>query len=270
MNKDGDDKPSSDDLVPRESQVEPLKSDSEDIGSESSTPRRRDIAVSSNSSQDAPDDWVITYMDLITLLLTLFIFLLVNAGDGTKTDKQETSLSDDAQVLKNVISEKINTVDNPGQIEADTPSPFESMRIELEQRLALAGISWGIEIEQKQNGMRIKFNEKLLFDSGDVQFKDSAVTAIAPVVDVLKDTRLYIAVEGHTDNIPISTPRIPSNWELSSARASYFVRYLIKQGLAPERLRAIGFADTRPLESNKTEAGRGVNRRVTLSIGDKP
>jgi len=79
------------------------------------------------------------------------------------------------------------------------------MRTELEDKLALAGVHSGIVIKQHQNGMRIEFSEKILFSSGDIQFKDSAVTAIAPVVDVLKDTGLYIAVEGHTDNIPISS-----------------------------------------------------------------
>jgi chemotaxis protein MotB len=69
-------------------------------------------------------------------------------------------------------------------------------------------------------------------------------------------------VVGHTDNIPISTPQFPSNWELSAARAGSAVRYLVERGVDAERMRAIGRANTRPVESNSSVEGRSLNRRV--------
>ena len=73
-------------------------------------------------------------------------------------------------------------------------------------------------------------------------------------------------VEGHTDNVPIQTERYPSNWELSSGRAGSVVRQLIALGVSPERIRATGFADTKPLKPNDSEANRAVNRRVDLVL----
>ena len=79
-----------------------------------------------------------------------------------------------------------------------------------------------------------------------------------------------ITVEGHTDNVPISTPQFPSNWELSAARASTVVRHLIARGIPADRLSAVGYADTRPLAANDTEAGRAKNRRVSIIIAVAP
>jgi chemotaxis protein MotB len=73
-------------------------------------------------------------------------------------------------------------------------------------------------------------------------------------------------VEGHTDSNPISTQRFPSNWELSSARASSVVRLFIESGVAPDRLTAAGYADQRPIAENNTEAGRARNRRVAIML----
>jgi chemotaxis protein MotB len=86
------------------------------------------------------------------------------------------------------------------------------------------------------------------------------------LVPVLNARRTPIAVEGHTDDVPIKTARFPSNWELSSARASTVVRQLQSAGVAPSRLRAVGFGETRPVAGNHTPEGRAKNRRVVLVL----
>jgi chemotaxis protein MotB len=86
------------------------------------------------------------------------------------------------------------------------------------------------------------------------------------VAQVLSTTDNAVQVEGHTDNIPISTPAFPSNWELSGARAGSVVRMFIDLGVRPERLMAVGYADTRPLEGNDSPDGRSRNRRVTVMV----
>jgi chemotaxis protein MotB len=75
-----------------------------------------------------------------------------------------------------------------------------------------------------------------------------------------------LSVEGHTDNVPIQTARYPSNWELSSARAARVTRKLIEQGVAADRIRAIGYGDTRPRSENDSAEGRAKNRRVTFVL----
>ena len=84
------------------------------------------------------------------------------------------------------------------------------------------------------------------------------------IVDIMQGNEYYASIEGHTDNSPISTARFPSNWELSSARANSVARYLIEQGVNAQRLRTIGYADTKPKVDNNSEEGRAVNRRVSI------
>ena len=92
------------------------------------------------------------------------------------------------------------------------------------------------------------------------------MTQLQKLVPLLSETDYQLVVAGHTDNIPISSPRFPSNWELSSARAGSVVRLFETQGISPGRMQATGFADTRPLARNDTERGRARNRRVELVL----
>ena len=86
------------------------------------------------------------------------------------------------------------------------------------------------------------------------------------IADVLAPTDFPITIEGHTDNVPIKTAQFPSNWELSAVRATTVLRLFADSGVAAERLTAIGFADTRPVEPNLLADGRARNRRVTILI----
>jgi chemotaxis protein MotB len=86
------------------------------------------------------------------------------------------------------------------------------------------------------------------------------------VAEVLAPTDFPITIEGHTDNVPINTPQFPSNWELSAVRATTVLRLFADSGVAAERLTAIGYADTRPVEPNVLADGRARNRRVTILI----
>jgi chemotaxis protein MotB len=89
---------------------------------------------------------------------------------------------------------------------------------------------------------------------------------IAELAGLLNVIEAPLSVEGHTDNVPIHNPRFPSNWELSTARATAVTRALMTQGIAATRLRAIGYADTRPRDDNDTGVGRDRNRRVSLVL----
>ncbi len=109
-------------------------------------------------------------------------------------------------------------------------------------------------------------NSSLLFPSGDALPNDSAFGLLEKVAGILAPFDNPIRVEGFTDNLPISTDRYPTNWELSAARAGSVVRMLAADGVDPRRLAAVGYGEFQPIADNATEAGRARNRRVVLVI----
>jgi chemotaxis protein MotB len=107
----------------------------------------------------------------------------------------------------------------------------------------------------------------VLFDSGKDILKPQAMEIIDKVSEIIKETPKKILVEGHTDNVPISTFKFPSNWELSTTRAVNVVKYMIdKNGIAAARLSAAGYSDQHPISENTSEEGRKNNRRVDMVI----
>ncbi len=131
-----------------------------------------------------------------------------------------------------------------------------------------------ITIQQVRDRLTINMVDRVLFDSGQAQVKPAGVKVLKQVSDVLKTvTDKQIRIEGHTDNVPISVKlqgRFKTNWELSTARATTVVRFLIDQGsVDPQYLSAVGYADTHPLASNDNEEGRSSNRRIEIVLYPK-
>ena len=131
-----------------------------------------------------------------------------------------------------------------------------------------------ITIQQVRDRLTINMVDRVLFDSGQAQVKPAGVQVLKQVADVInKITDKQIRIEGHTDNVPISSKlqnRFKTNWELSTARATTVVRYLIDQGgVDRQYLSAVGYADTHPLASNDTEEGRSSNRRIEIVLYPK-
>lgn len=121
-----------------------------------------------------------------------------------------------------------------------------------------------VDMTRQDRQIRLDIKDTLLFESASADLKPQATTVLQNLVALLGRHPGRIAVEGHTDDRPIATPRYPSNWELSAARASTVARYLIQHGIAAERVQAIGYADTRPRTANDSTEGRARNRRVSL------
>jgi chemotaxis protein MotB len=131
-----------------------------------------------------------------------------------------------------------------------------------------------IKIRQVRDRLTINMVEKVLFNSGQAQVKPEGLKVLKQVADVLKDVNdKQIRIEGHTDNVPIGgklKQKFPTNWELSTARATNVVRYLIEQGgVNGESFEAVGYADTKPMASNDTDAGRTENRRIEIVLFPK-
>lgn len=114
--------------------------------------------------------------------------------------------------------------------------------------------------------VEVEIKNSVLFPSGSATLNQQAKEPLKRIATALRPIGYHIRVEGFTDNVPISTPTYPSNWELSAARAASVVHLLMKEGVSPERMAAVGYGEHRPIANNTTEAGRARNRRVVLVI----
>jgi chemotaxis protein MotB len=145
---------------------------------------------------------------------------------------------------------------------------FKQLQHEIEAYADSHGLRQYVKTAIDRRGLVISLlTDRLLFASGQANLSAGSFPLLATIAELLNiDLIAPIAVEGNTDDVPIHTAAFPSNWELSTARASSIVRFLITHGIAPRRLSATGYGDQRPLASNATEAGRAANRRVEIVL----
>jgi chemotaxis protein MotB len=145
---------------------------------------------------------------------------------------------------------------------------LSQIQAELEKKLK--GIE-GVSLNMEDRGLVITFLDEVLFDSGKTKIKSEAYPALDQVADVItaKAADLNVGIEGHTDNEPIKYSGWKSNWELSTARATSVLHYLVEKGVVPEKLAATGYGEYRPVVSNDTPEGRRKNRRVEIVIVPK-
>jgi chemotaxis protein MotB len=227
--------------------------------------------------KDAPA-WMVTYADLMSLLFALFVLLLSfsevndnsfkkNAGPMREAFNQnadfetdeESTLSGGSGILQGV---KTVPLDIP-----DREVLHEAMLAELRRSLQRDIASNLVEIEDTNNGIILRFPSETAFQSGGAELASSSYPTLDKIIPVLARTPGDIKVGGHTDDLPISTLQFRSNWDLSAARATSVVHYMIRSGqIAKERLTSQGFADSRPLMENKNRESRAKNRRVEISI----
>jgi chemotaxis protein MotB len=121
-------------------------------------------------------------------------------------------------------------------------------------------------VTQTAWGVSVEINASLLFALGEAKLTEESSQVLKAVSEVLKNDQHAIRVEGYTDDLPISNVMFPSNWELSAMRASSVVRLFGENGIAENRLTAVGHGPNEPVDSNATTAGRARNRRVTVTI----
>ena len=157
------------------------------------------------------------------------------------------------------------------RLDAEKRARAELMRArnELEEKLKKEIEEKQIRLEMLNKGLVITFVDEILFDSGKAFIKKDAYSILDRVAKVLNNQvkNRNIAIEGHTDNVPITKSKWKSNWELSTARATSVLHYIIdNRNVAPERLSAVGYGEFRPVKSNNTKEGRQQNRRVEITI----
>jgi chemotaxis protein MotB len=141
------------------------------------------------------------------------------------------------------------------------------LEAELQQALQKEIAMHSVSVHRESEGLVISLREFGFFDSGSATLRPAAVPAVDRIASILAIRTCLIRIEGHTDNIPIHTPQMASNWELSTARATELVRLLIvRYNFSPDRLAAAGYAEYHPIASNASAQGRAQNRRVDLVI----
>ncbi len=212
-------------------------------------------ALDSEPEEEVSEDWLVTYADAITLLMAFFVVMFSISEPSQERFEEVTG----------GIREKLT-----GEQES---LPFQDVRQELTAISRAAGEQ--TQVKSTRRGVTFDFKSGRMFAPGSADILPEAVPLldrVAQLVAFMGIDNYRIEVEGHTDDVPISTTQFPSNWELSAGRASSVVRFLISRGVVPERLTAIGFADTQQLVENRDEFGLPIpenqaeNRRVVIRV----
>jgi chemotaxis protein MotB len=242
--------------------------------------------------------WLVSYADFITLLFAFFVVLYSSAQvDQRKVGKlalaiqvafQELGVfpASTTQVPRDVSEpmpfstvQAIENANHTTELGRVAPSPtgqldaaseeadLATLQNELQQALEHEIAMHAVSLRRETEGLVISLREFAFFDSGSAALKPSALPALDRIASILSIRTYRLRIEGHTDNVPIHTAQMASNWELSTARATELVRLLIQRyRFAPERLSAAGYAEYHPIASNETVQGRAQNRRVDVVI----
>ena len=214
------------------------------------------------------EGWLITYLDVITLILVLMVVMLAFAGPGKGKEGSSTEAGTATATV--ATTQPPNTETAPTTAPSTAPAPATPTPDTL-NGVPLDQLGDDIEVLMNDDAVRFRISSEVLFVSGAAQFTAAGLPMLDKLIPLLNaDPTLRLVVEGHTDSQPIQTERFPSNWELSTGRAAAVARYLIEHGIAPQRVQASGFSDTRPLGSRDNPVDRIHNRRVELAMERKP
>jgi len=228
--------------------------------------------------------WLVSYADFITLLFAVFVTLYaMSQTDKKKAEEVLSSMRESFGYSTTSAGAKPTVIDSGAMsivpsIHKMTQAPrrgrsrgseqdFRATKASIEAYLMKMGAQSKVSISVTQRGLVVSLKEAGFFDSGSATLKQSSFSLLNDVVTSLASYSNSVRVEGHTDNIPISSASFPSNWELSTARATNVLQYLTKQeDFDPARISAAGYGEYRPVADNGDEEGRGKNRRVDIVL----
>ena len=222
--------------------------------------------------------WLTTFNDLVTLLMVFFVLLFSMSSIDTKRLKNfQSALQAGLGVLEAGQKTSVAIVDTNRPATADTDARIADTQTPNERQDQIAAMvdakintmqtAINVQTTYTDEGVVITLEDDVVFSSGSAQIHSGSYAILKGIAHLIRQFQNPVRIEGHTDNIPIRTPRYPSNWELSTARAVSVVKFLIeKEGIAPQRLSAIGYGDSMPLFANDTRRHRAANRRVNIVI----
>lgn len=219
--------------------------------------------IAPDATEEKENEWLISFLDIITLLLTFFVLALaLNAFP----QRQKTHHAAPPAPVSTTPSAPATVKTAIHNDPTPAATPTESAARSLPSITLPLDIKDKVDIVTTLHEVNLTIKDEVLFDEGSTNLKASGASVLARIAQILGQNNYPISVEGHTDNTPIHSAQFPSNWELSTYRATTVTRYFIEHGIAVNRLRAIGYADTRPIAANDSEAGRARNRRVSLVV----
>ena len=239
--------------------------------------------------------WVIPYADMLTLLMALFMMLFaISSVDLAKFEKLADGLKSalgqggGAGVMEGGTSPMVGAgpaivpVPDRGQLAeqalareeqeavaaAEQKRQLDQVETAIGTSASALGVRDAVAFRREERGLIVSIvADDVMFDPGQATVRHGGAGILQSVAAALHDSPNRIAVEGHTDDVPINTARFRSNWELSTARATEVLRYLVDELRIPaNRVSAAGYGDQHPLAPNDTPAGRARNRRVELAI----
>ena len=220
-----------------------------------------------NEPPENLDRWLLTYADMITLLLAFFVVMYsMSQIDAKKFGKVVEALSGILRggdnITRNIEEENLNR--GHGLLKLGN---LKMLQQQVQSKFKILGKDEEVQTEITERGLVIHILESALFDEGSPNLKLKALDILDIVYDDIKDKPNHIRIEGHTDDRNIETVKYPSNWELSAARATEVVRYFIESHeLKPNRISALGYGEYRPIRPNNTIENRAQNRRVDIVV----
>lgn len=221
--------------------------------------------------------WLITYSDLITLLLVFFIILYAfSKVDNKKYENLASGFNSVFGSGTGILNggNSINIVGGTAsQNSSGEEKSEEDMLSDLKQQvdgyLTSNSLNESVSTNIDDRGLVISMSNSILFDSGTATIKSDNNLNLKTMGKLLNSMPNYIRIEGHTDNLPINNTKFKSNWELSVIRATNVAEILIDEtGISPERISVLGYGEFRPIGDNSTAEGRAKNRRVDIIIMD--
>jgi chemotaxis protein MotB len=223
--------------------------------------------------------WLVSYADFITLLFAFFVVMYsissINEGKyRILSDSLEGVFNQPDRSIKPIpVGEERPLTTAPEDLAVAEASPVETKQDPLQDIAKGLREAFGDMIMADQMTVRgnelwieIELNSSLLFSSGEALPTDMAFNIVEKIAKILSPYDNPVHIEGFTDNLPINTAQFPSNWELSTARASSIVRMLAMDGVNPGRLAAVGYGEFQPVADNAFAEGRARNRRVVLVV----
>ncbi|WP_263486804.1 flagellar motor protein MotB [Clostridium estertheticum] len=224
--------------------------------------------------------WLLTYSDLITLLMIFFVVMY--ASSNVSTDKykklsQSLSAAFDSGGGKTIIgNDSAISISDPSTKVIDTPTvesktaeenQMEAIKKNVDKYLNQNGLSADVSTKIDERGLQVSLKSTLLFDIGKAEVKAESIKKLISIGKILNKVDNYVRIEGHTDSTPINNYEFSSNWQLSAIRATNVTEVLISQaGIYPKRISAVAYGENRPVADNTTEIGKAKNRTVDIII----
>ncbi len=222
-----------------------------------------------------PAGWLIPFNDLITLLLVFFVLLFAMGNINVhKSEKLVESLQGALGVLlegKKVGVQVVRPIQpkEPATQEISGDASNTDSQLSEVSRNAIDDLASDpdITVIHTPKGLFITLSDGILFQSGESELRPEGYPVLNKIIQVIQGNKLGVRIEGHTDNVSIRSERFPSNWDLSIARAVHVVKYFVDAGkIAPQRLSAVGYGESKPLYPNDGPVNRGKNRRVEIIL----